>query len=641
MKKRTISLFTKIDKTNLFLRVKILNRTKIVSLGKVFTFVLKNQKIMTEKKISFGKIFWPSLAAIFIVSILGAFIFFIVLGGFISSLQGNRVSEITDNSILHLTLDGVVEETSSSKLDPFSMKIENKVGLNALLYGFERAKIDEKIKGIFIELKNVQCGISVAKEIRDAINDFEKSGKFVVAYNSGEIISQKEYYISSVANEIYGFPSSTMEFVGLGGELSFFKNTLDMLNVEIQIIRGKNNDFKSAVEPFFLTKMSDSSRLQIQRYINNNWEEMLKDISKERNISSIELNKLAENLKIRRVSDAVDYKLIDAKKYRNEVLEILRNKTKQRSIEQLNLTSFEKYAKKKFDNKQKIIISENPNLAVIILEGDISVDGEGISSEKACKYLREVRTDNNIQTVVLRINSPGGSATASDEIWKEVDLLNKKKKVIVSMGDVAASGGYYIASPAHKIFADPTTITGSIGVFGMIPYTGKMFENKLGITFDQISTNKHAVLSLNRKLTEEEILIIQEEVDLVYTEFLERVASGRGMTKEKVDKVARGRVWTGSDALKVGLVDELGGLQDAISYASKKASLKTTKIVYYPKKKDDSFDKLLELLEEEQEESIKQKSSFSNILLKNYQLLLDVESMRGIQMRLPFEFKFD
>jgi protease-4 len=596
---------------------------------------------MSEKKISFGKIFWPSLLAAFIISLLGTLIFFIFLGSFVTSFSESPKKTIKKNTVLHLTLSGEIGESSSVKFDPSIMNLQNKIGLVDLLYGFEKAKNDEKIKGIFIELKEAQCGISTAKEIHDAINDFEKTGKFVVAYNAGEFITQKQYYISSAANENYGFPSSMMQFVGLGGEMMFFKNTLDMLDLEMQIIRGKNNDFKSAVEPFFLTKMSDSSRLQTKRYMNNIWQNMLNDISKERKISTRELNALAENFKIKRISDAVQHKLIDEVKYRDEIMDILKRKSGSKNVSELNLSAFEKYAKNKFKINQSIV-DNNANIAVILAEGDITVNGNGLSSSKICIDLREIRNDKNIKTVVLRINSPGGSALASDEIWREVKLLNEKKKVIVSMGDVAASGGYYIACPAKRIFAENNTITGSIGVFGLIPYTGEMFEKKLGISFDEVKTNKHAIVSTNRRLNSDEISIIQEEVDVIYDEFLDRVASGRGMTKSQVNKIARGRVWTGSDALKIGLVDEIGGLKDAIAYAQKNAGISEARIIYYPKKKDSPFDQLFELLEDQEGSDTQLKTQkMPETLLKYYHVLQKLESLNGIQMRLPFTIQFN
>ena len=592
---------------------------------------------MSEKKVTFGRVFWPSLVAILVVSIISIVIFFFVLGGIINGIGGSEPYAVKEKTILHMTLDGVIAEKSSTKFEVMSFETENKMGLSDLLYGLEKAKTDDKIKGIFIELNNVQCGFATAKEIRNAINDFEKSGKFAVAYSSGEVVTQKEYYISSAANEIYGFPTSTVEFVGLGAELMFFKNTLDKLEVEMQVIRGKNNDFKSAVEPFFRTEMSDSSRHQINTYLTSIWSDIRNDISKDRKISVNRLNEIAENMEVRRATDAVSVGLLDNVKYRDEVLSMLRKKIKIKETDELNLQSFEKYAKKKFLLQQQLN-ADKANLAVIIAEGDVSVDGDGLTSEKICKYIKEARLDKNIKTIVLRVNSPGGSALASDEIWREVQLANAKKTVIVSMGDVAASGGYYIASPAHKIFADPSTITGSIGVFGVIPYTGKMLENKIGLTFDRASTNKHAVLSTNRKLTEGEMEIIQSEVDEIYAQFLSRVAEGRGMTTEAVNVIARGRVWTGVDAKRIGIVDELGGISDAIRYAAKKAGIKEAKVKYWPEVKEDPFAEILEQFNEQNETSTQIKAEKLPAELKRYyQQLKKLESYQGIQMRMPFD----
>lgn len=593
---------------------------------------------MSEKKITFGRIFWPSLVAILIASIISLVLFFIGLGGLIGGLSESKPFQVEDNSVLHLTLNGQIGEAGSTKFDQSTLSLNSKVGLSDLLFGFEKAKKDDRIKGVFVEIGNIECGYATAKEIRDAINDFEKSGKFVVSYNSGELVSLKEYYISSAAKEVYGFPSSTMTFVGLGSELSFFKGTLDMLDIEMQVIRGKNNDFKSAVEPYFRTDISDSSRVQMERYLTSIWSEIRNEIGSDRKIAPEKLNEYAENGVIHRVDDAVKYKMIDALKYRDEVIRLIKKKAKVAESDKLELASFEKYAKKGLTDKQ-VIESINANIAVILAEGDVSTDGDGLSSKKICQYVREANDDKNIKIIVLRINSPGGSALASDEIWREVKLANKKKKVIVSMGDVAASGGYYIATPAYKIFADPTTITGSIGVFGVIPYTGKMLENKLGLTFDRVQTNKHAVMSTNRKLNEEELKIIQEEVDEIYDDFLSRVAEGRGMTKEQVNRIARGRVWTGVDAKRIGLVDELGGINAAIAFAKKQAKLSEAKIKYWPEKKEDPIETILEQLGEDEAQAKIEANKLPESLKTYYKQLQRLENLQGIQMRLPFEYQ--
>lgn len=596
---------------------------------------------MTQRKISFGRIFWPSFWAAIIVSILGAVIWFIVIGIFFSSFEP-KPFEVAEKTVLHVQLNGNIGEKGETKLNPGSFQMETKLGLASILHGLEVAKTDKNVEGVFLEIGDLSCGMATAQEIRAAINDFEESGKWVVAYNSGELVSTKEYYIASAADENYGFPTTNVQFLGLGAELMYFKKALDDLNVEVQVIRGSDNHFKSAVEPFFRESMSDSARLQNERYINSMWQEMLSEIAKDRKLDKKKLNQLADEAAIMDVEDAVKYKLIDAATYRDEVVGMIAEKLGKKKDDELEFMAFNKYAKKKFYQDQVLTRAEKPNIAVILAEGAVATSGDGLTSEEICKLFKEVREDENIKTVVFRVNSPGGSALASDEIWREVKLTNEKKKVIVSMGDLAASGGYYVSAPASYIFAEPMTITGSIGVFGMIPYTGKMFENKLGLTFDRVATNKHSVMTTNRKLNEDEMLVIQKSVDDIYDQFKGRVAAGRGMTKEQVNVIGRGRVWTGRDALKIGLVDELGGIKDAISYAADKAGIKDQKVVYYPKVKEDKFAELIEQFEEQNESEIKIESTeLPKEMLTYYRKLKAVENMQGIQMRLPFSVTFN
>jgi protease-4 len=600
---------------------------------------------MSDNKISFGRIFWPSFLAIFIMSIFGLILFSLIIGGLIGGFSdfGPKPLAIKNNTILHMTLDGQINEKAEAQFDPSSFSLEKKIGLSDLLYGIKYAETDPKIKGIFLEIADLTCGYATIHSLRNALIDFQKSGKFIIAYNSGEVISQKEYYLTSVAKENYAFPTSMMEITGLGAELTFFKGSLDKLGVEVEIIRGSNNDFKSAVEPFFRTNMSDSSRVQIERYLQSMWQDMRKEIATSRKIRETDLNIIADSVKIRRAEDALKYKLIDGVKYRDEIISMLAKKIGIETDEEIAFQPLEKYAKKKFYQKQLLAKSDKPNIAVILAEGSIDKDGDELSSNEVCKLFQEVRKNNSIKTVVFRINSPGGSALASDEIWREVKITNAVKKVIVSMGDVAASGGYYIAAPAARIFAEPMTITGSIGVFGMIPYTGKMFEEKLGISFDYASTNKHAIMSLNKKLTDEELRIAQEEVDKIYLQFLTRVSEGRKMTVDAVNQIARGRVWTGTDAQKIGLVDELGGLEKAIAYAARKANITDNKILYYPLKKEDKFETFLEVIEDEEaanEVRIRQHSLPKELLIQ-YQKLEKIQKLRGIQMRLPYELRLN
>ena len=592
---------------------------------------------MTVRKVTFGRVFWPSLWAALTISIVGVIIWAIVIGSFFGGLDKSKGISVEDKTVLHMTLNGSIGEKGSSQFNPTSFQMDVTLGLADILHGLEEAKKDDKIKGVFIEIDALRCGFATAKEIRDAINDFEKSGKFAVAYNSGEMITHLEYFIASAANENYGFHSSTMQFLGLGAELTYFKNALDNMDVEMQVIRGSDNDFKSAVEPFFRSDMSDSSRLQIETYLNGLWEEYRKDIAVDRKISAVELNRLAENALIQDVSDAVEHKLVDAVKYRDEVIALVREKAKTEEGEDLELLSFSKFAKKRFYQNQVLAKEDSPNIAVILAEGGVSESGDGLSSDEICKLFQEARDNETIKTVVFRINSPGGSALASEEIWREVKLTNVVKKVIVSMGDVAASGGYYIAAPATAIFAEPNTITGSIGVFGVIPFTGKMLENKLGLTFDRASTNKHSIMTTNRKLTDSEMTLIQQSVDDIYDLFKTRVADGRGMTKEQVNVIGRGRVWTGRDAKRIGLVDELGGLKDAIAYAAERAGIKDVKTLYYPYVKEDKLSELLEQFGEEEMNVSSSSLTLPNSLVESYSKLKKLESMEGIQMRMPYE----
>ncbi len=596
-----------------------------------------------EKRITFGRIFWPSFLAVFIMSIIGLLIFTLIIGGIIGSFGefGPKPLAVKSNTVLHMTLSGEITEKGKVNFNPMSFKLDKQIGLSDLLYGIEYARKDDKIKGIFLEIGDISCGYSTAREIRNALNNFEKSGKFIIAYNSGEMITQKEYYISSAAKEVYGFPTSMMEFIGLGTEMPFFKGTLDKLGIEVQIIRGRNNDFKSAVEPFFRSYMSDSSRLQSTRYLTSIWEDIRQDISDDRKISIERLNEISDSVLIHRAEDAVKLNLLDGVKYRDEIIMLINKKIGNEPDDEINLQAFEKYAKKKFYQNQVLTKNDNPNIAVILAEGDVSTDGEGLTSLEVCKLFQDVRKNKSIKTVVFRINSPGGSALASDEIWREVMLTNKIKKVIVSMGDVAASGGYYIAAPASAIFAEPTSITGSIGVFGMIPFTGKFFEDKLGVTFDRVATNKHSVMSLNRKLNADELKIIQDEVDSIYSDFISKVSLGRKLTLDQVNAIARGRVWTGRDALEVGLIDELGGIKEAIEFAAKKSKIKDQKVLYYPLKKEDKIAALIEEFEDDESNFNISAESLPEELMTYYKELKKIEHLTGIQMRMPFDMIFD
>lgn len=596
-----------------------------------------------EQKVPFNRVFWPALVAIVIALFLGMIFFLLVIGGIIGSFAsfGPEPYSVASGSVLKMTLSGTIQEKSNSEFNPSSFSLDESLGLPDILFAIDKAKSDDKIKGIYVDIEEINCGVSTMRSIRKALEDFRKdSKKFVVAYFQGESVSQKEYYIGSVANECYAFPTSSFYLTGLGSEAMFFKKLLDKLEVEVQVVRGENNDFKSAVEPFFLTKLSDSARLQNQRLMDGIWGELSMDIAKSRRISVDSMNLWINEMTVTNAVQARDKKMVDAVLYQDEVLQKIASKVSESDYNDIEWAAFEDYAKNKFYESQILIQAQSPAVAVIVGEGEVSVDGEELSSAKICKLFRKVRTDDDIKAVVFRINSPGGSALASEEIWREVKLTQEKKKVFISMGDVAASGGYYIATPAERIFAEPTTITGSIGVFGMIPYTGKMLENKLGITFDRVQTHQHSVISMNRKLTKEELAKVQEEVNAIYLQFLQRVADGRKLTTERVNQLARGRVWTGSDALSIGLVDQLATLPEVIEFAKKSIKSEDADVIYYPLIKEDKFGSWIKLLEQEndEEEYVKiNRNRLPDALLDSYQQLQKLEHKMGIQMRMPYD----
>ena len=602
---------------------------------------------MTDSKIPFSRIFWPTLVAIGIALSLGLVFFFLILGGIIGSFSefGPEPYAIENKSILHVTLKGTIQEKTNSEFDPSAFKFNESVGLSDILFALDQAKSDDQIKGIYIDIDELNCGISTARTIRQALDDFKKSSdKFVIAYFQGEGISQKEYYIGSVADQCYAFPTSSFMLTGLGSEAVFFKKLLDKLEVEVQVIRGQNNDFKSAVEPFFLTGLSDSARMQNQVLMNGIWNELAADISSSRNIKTSDFNAWINNMEVVNPEQALAHQLVDGLLYKDELMDKLAKKAGVSESNDIKWAELNDYAQNAFYESQVLIQAETASVAVILAEGEVAVDGDGVSSKKLCRLFEKVRNDDDIKAVVFRINSPGGSALASEEIWREVMLTQKKKKVYVSMGDVAASGGYYIATPADRIFAEATTITGSIGVFGMIPYTGKMLENKLGITFDRVQTHNHSVMSTNRKLTPEELAMVQNEVNGIYSQFMDRVAKGRSLSVARVNQIARGRVWTGKDALAIGLVDEIGSLTDVIDFAKREIKDKEAKVIYYPKVKEDKFGAILKMIEQENEDEESRlhlkKSSLPNELLVQYERIKAIESKMGIQMRMPYDLVF-
>jgi len=593
---------------------------------------------------TFWKTFWASMLGSLVSGLIIIGIFFLILRSIVAGFDAmfeNKKLVVENDTVLHMELNDPLGDYTSANFDPATFSLQKQFGLMEILEGLEIAKEDPKIKGIFLNCDNIAGGMASVKEIRDALEDFQESGKFIVSYH--ENYSTSSYYLSSVADELYVFPTGMINWLGLGSELMFVKGALEKLDVEMQVIRGSNNKFKSAVEPLLYTEMSEANREQTEKFINALWNEMIDGVSKSRNMKPSYLNKIADSVLVRQSGDAVDVRMADGSMYYDEVLDILENKIDTLESTDLHLLSFKKYALKKTKEQRTLEVLDPKNIAVIFAEGEI-VDGNGkpgqIGGTSMSSYIRDAREDSTIKAVVLRVNSPGGSALASDIIWREVVLTREAgKPVIVSMGNVAASGGYYISCAADKIFAQPNTITGSIGVFGIIPYTGSMFENKLGVTFDYVSTNEHSVLSLNKKLSEDELLIIQEGVDIIYDDFITKVGEGRDMTPAMVDSIGQGRVWAGSDAIEIGLVDEYGGINDAINYAAEMAGIgeKDIALQFYPKKKKNDLFEFLEGLEEMDEKtSLQQTSQLELQLREMYGYAQSIGTQNKYQARLPF-----
>ncbi len=564
-----------------------------------------------------------------IVMIIGA-----IKASFGSNIKDeDEVSTVKTNSVLKLDLEGQILDRE--KENPFKefgdlgpLTTEGAYGLNVLIDKIQKAKTDDKIKGIYLYSKHLEAGFATAQELRNALEDFKKSGKFIYSY--AEFYGQKEYYLASVANKVFLNPQGDLDWKGLSMSIMFFKNAFEKLGVEVQVFR--HGKFKSAVEPFLLDKMSASNRLQSETFLNSIWATMLENISKDRKTSVEDLNRMANNLEIRFPEDAVG-KLVDAAIYEDEVLTEIKKKVGVAEKDKLNLVSIDKYDPKDKKAEGKDV----KKIAVIYASGSINSGNGGddeIGSDALAKTIKDARLDDKIKAIVLRVNSPGGSALASDVIWREVVLAKKAKPVIVSMGNLAASGGYYISCAADRIFAQPNTITGSIGVFGMIPNVQKALDQKLGITVDTVNTNLHSdVGGPLRGVSASEYDYIQGGVERVYDVFTKRVAEGRKMSQADVDSIGQGRVWTGADALKINLVDEMGGLNDALAYAAKKAKVTDYKIVELPKQKS-PFDFLTKKENELEARFIKKNLGISYTFFKQLQKLVNTQ---GIQARLPFE----
>ncbi len=592
---------------------------------------------------NFFKITLASLLAFIIGSVLLLFIGMGIFGAIIAS--GDQPVNVKNNSVLEITLNKeIMDRGSDNPLDGFdfmSLKSEPKLGLNDILDCIEKAKTDDKIKGIYLNISDIASsfgGYAVAQEIRNKLKEFKTTGKFIVAYNNMGF-SQKAYYLASVSDSIYLNPLANIWFTGMGGEMTFYKNFLKKIGVEAQVVRvGK---YKSATEPYFLEKMSDASREQNLAYTNAMWNQMAEGIAQERDITVEAFNKLTNELAVRKPQHALDYKLIDGIIYEDEMVTKLKDLTGTRAKKKLNKIGIEKYIKAPKMNRT---FSKN-KIAVIYATGAIGFEqsSKSIGPELA-QTIRKARQDSTIKAIVLRINSPGGSALISDIIWREVDLARQEKPVVASMGNVAASGGYYIACAADTIVADPNTITGSIGIYGLFFSGEELIKDKLGITTDPIGTHKYSSFGggypipfmpfSSRKFNKQERMILQEFLNDGYDTFLSRVANGRHKTVEEIHEVAQGRVWNAIDAQKNGLVDVLGGLETAIAIAKEKAGIEDYRISSLPKEKD-PFQAIMDDLTGNVKTRI--LKSELGVNYQYYEKTKEIMNMGGVQARIPYQ----
>lgn len=576
-------------------------------------------------------------------SCLGVFLAIILLivagaaiGGSMAASADKKVS-IEPNSVLNIKFEEPIpEKTDNLEKDPFTLDESKILGMHDIVRTLEKAKTDDDIKGIYLETEMTMMGFATSSVLRDALIDFKESGKFVISY--GRFFTQGGYYMASVADKSFLHPLGGIDFRGFAASIPFMKNMLDNIGVKMQVYWA--GEFKSATERFRLTEMSPESKLQTREFLSDIHDQFMGDIGESRNLSIAQLDKIANSYEAMKPKSAVASGLVDQIGHEHDALTELRDRLGLEKDDKIKMLSIKDYnkarpIKKDYGAKHKI--------AVLYAEGDI-VDGKGengsVGDEKYVKTIRKIRKDDKIKAIVLRVNSPGGSAMSSENIWKELTLAKEEgKKIVVSMGDYAASGGYYIACMADKIYAEPNTLTGSIGVFLMIPDASELLNDKIGITYDTVKTNTYADgIGISRPMAAGESAMIQERTDMMYETFLQRVADGRGMTRDAVNEVARGRVWTGQDAIGKGLVDELGGLEIAIAHAAELAEVTDYRLAEYPYIKD-KWQQILEELTGKSDESHLRTRMLKTELgeyYPYYEQIQQIKEMKTPQARMPF-----
>jgi len=580
---------------------------------------------------SFFKIFFASFLALVVFVV----VFFFFLAGYIGGITSKPKVETGSNVVLVLDLSETFgEKPVVDALAGFSESRYNTPGVYDVIRLIQYAKSDSSIKGIYIKASTNANGLGSSEEIRNALLDFKKSQKFVYAF--GDVISMKAYYVANISDRIYCNPKGGVEWKGLTSVSPYLKGGLDKLEIQPEIFyAGK---FKSATEPLRADKMSDANRLQLTEILGDIFNHMLDQTAIARSQDSSILRRCVDQQLIHSASDAIQYKLVDGERYNDQVMEEIASKLKAGSITSINFMPLGKYYE---SAKSKFINTGSNRIVMIYAEGDI-VGGKNSQKEIGQDiyryFIRKARLDNDVKAIVLRINSGGGSALVSENLWRELTLAKAAKPVILSFGDVSASGGYYLSCNADSIFADPMTITGSIGVFSMLFNTQNFFKNKLGITFDGVHTAKEPdALSMIQPLTDLQKKFIQNDVDSIYHDFTSRVASGRNKRISYIDSIGQGRIWSGQKALELGLVDRIGGVQDALDCAARMAKLKTYRLREYPEPEN-----FLDLLLNNYTQTVKAKTIREDLGeqgAKWYRTMSDYQSMSGVpQARLPFEF---
>ena len=580
----------------------------------------------------FLKFTLATVTGIIISSVVLFFISILVVFSMVSSSESE--TQVRKNSVMMLDLNGTLTERSQENPLDFLMKEDYKTyGLDDILSSIRKAKENEDIKGIYIQATSLGAGFASLEEIRDALKDFKESGKFIVAY--GDTYPQTLYYLSSVADKVLLNPQGMLEWRGLAATPMFFKDLLEKIGVEMQIF--KVGTYKSAVEPFISTEMSPANREQVNVYLSSIWGQITSSVAESRNLSVEALNKEADRmLMFYPAEESVKNGLVDTLIYKNDVRDYLKNMVGIDKDDNMPVLGIQDM----INVKKNVPRDKSGNVIAVYyaygeIDGGSSSTDEGINSEKVIKDLRKLKDDENVKAVVLRVNSPGGSAYGSEQIWYAVNQLKKEKPVIVSMGDYAASGGYYIACNADTIVAEPTTLTGSIGIFGMMP-NAKGLTEKLGVNFDVVKTNPYADFgNLTRPMNDGEKGLMQMYVNKGYELFLTRCSDGRGISMEELDKIAQGRVWTGSTAKELGLVDELGGLDKALEIAIAKAGVDAYTVMNYPKK--EGF--LESLMNTNPGNYIKARmlNGKMNDVYRQFSIIENFDKIDRIQARVPFE----